>query len=101
MQYLAVARSTRQNPTEQELSITKQGIQQFKEDSHTQAVYGFAGENAGCVICECNSNQELAQYLTLNPLSVTSEWEIHPLVTADQTLQIIDQVQQKMKSMAA
>lgn len=101
MQYLVIGTSSTQVWTEEQLTITKMGLQQFQEDGRTQAVYGFAGENGGCLICDCSSNQELAEYLSLNPLSVVNEWETHPLVTAEQTIQIIDQVQQKMKQMAA
>lgn len=99
MRYLVVSRSNMENTTPEELEWVKQGIKQFRDDSHTKAYYGFAGEPAGCLICECNSNQELNQYLNLNPLSVLSEWEIHPLVTADETLQVLDMVQQQMKAM--
>lgn len=99
MQFLVIGRSNREASTAEELTWAKQGVQQFRDDPHTRAVYGFAGEMAGCMICECNSHQELNQYLALNPLALTNDWEIYPLVTADEIIQVLDQAEQHMKAM--
>lgn len=99
MQFLVIGRSTASGWNQDDINLTRMGVKQFRDDGRTKAIYGFAGENGGCLICECNTAQELNQYLSLNPLFLNNEWEIHSLVTADESLAVLDAAEKHLESM--
>lgn len=102
MQFLVIGRMTQtaseQNP--EQISWVKQGIKQFEDDTHTKAVYGFAGEWATCIICEFDSAADLSQYLSLNPLGMLADWDVHPLATPSETIQTLDMVEKHVRQAA-
>ena len=102
MQFLVLGR-TAQTTTEQsaeQISWVKQGIKQFQEDPRTKAVYGFAGEWVACIICDCDTAAELGQYLTLNPLGMLADWEVHPLATPSESIQTLEMLEKHLQQAA-
>lgn len=100
MEFLVIGRSTQfSEPDAEYLAMIRQGIQQFQDDTRTKAFYGFAGEWGGCLICDVGSATELDQYLTLNPLGMMTEWEIHPLTAAADILKTMEMFEKHVQNM--
>lgn len=101
MVFLVVGRVPQTGNYEPEqIAWVRQGIKQFQQDSHTKAFYGFAGESAACLICDVKTTGELDQYLSLNPLSMMAEWEVHPLVEPKESLRTLDMLEKAIKKAA-
>lgn len=101
MQFLVIGRVLPTNLTasEQEVEMTIAGMKQFQEDNRTKSLFGFAGEDAGCLICDCNTAEELDEYLMLNPLSMFTEWEIHTLTSAEKTVATMEMLLKHIKQL--
>ena len=98
MEFLVIGRAAPGELSGDQIEWMKQGVQQFRDDPRTKGQYGFAGEPAGCIICSCNSAAELHQYLSLNPLSLMTDWEVHPLITAEEIMQTVDMLEKHVKA---
>lgn len=85
-------------PGEEHVDLMIQGLQQFQQDPRTKAIYGFAGENAGCILCDCNSAEELDQYLTLNAVSQFAEWEVHALTPVNAVINTMQMLSKHLKA---
>lgn len=101
MQFLVIGRTipASVSATQQQVKMTIDGIKQFQSDNRTKALYGFAGEDAGCLICECDTAEELDEYLMLNPLTMFTEWEIHTLTSAERTVATMEMLLKHIEEM--
>ena len=61
-------------------------IKQLENDGKVLAGGALIGQRAGLVIADVASNEELAEMLNRLPLSAYLEWEVSPLIPAQQAL---------------
>ena len=86
-------------PMGQELAMVKAGLEAFSKNPKLKNFYTFAGERGGVGIWDVDSAEELSRALSTNPLSRLASWEIHALVSPEQTLSILNEVEQMMAQM--
>lgn len=101
MKFLALGRTSAGQTTSANADLIKEGTQQFQNDDRTIDFYGFAGEWLALVICDVESNEELNEYLFTNPLTVLTDWEVHPLLTPNEVLNQMDKVSDLIQKRAA
>ena len=61
-------------------------IKQLENDGKVLAGGALIGQRSGLVIADVASNEELAEMLNRLPLSAYLEWEVSPLIPAQQAL---------------
>ncbi len=61
-------------------------IKQLENNGKVLAGGAMIGQNAGCVIANVDSNEELAEMLNRLPLFAYLEWEVVPLIPAQSAL---------------
>ncbi len=61
-------------------------IKQLENDGKVLAGGALIGQRSGLVIADVTSNEELAEMLNRLPLSAYLEWEVSPLIPAQQAL---------------
>ena len=66
---------------------TWQVIKQLESDGKVLAGGAVIGQRSGLVIADVDSNEELSQMLNRLPLSAYLEWEVDPLIPAQQALE--------------
>ncbi len=62
-------------------------IKQLENDGKVKAGGAIIGQRAGLVIADVSSNEELSEMLNRLPLSAYLEWDVKPLVPAQQALE--------------
>ena len=62
-------------------------IKQLENSGKVLAGGALIGQNAGCVIADVASNEELAEMLNRLPLFAYLEWEVAPLIPAEKALE--------------
>lgn len=81
-------------PPEQWLELAAkylESIMEYKKQGKIVAHGGFVGRQAGCIIWDVDSNEELQRLLTQQPLWPFMEWEITPLISTEHALESIKQ----------
>ena len=73
-------------PPEKALELAIASIEQIKKDPRPKAAYSFAGLPGGIAIVDVKSHVELDAIITSLPLSLTSNFQIYPLMTLDEAL---------------
>lgn len=66
---------------------TWEQIKQMEADGRVVAGGAFIGQNAGCVIADVSSHEELAEMINRLPVSAMVTWEVLPMIHADSALQ--------------
>ncbi|TET53683.1 MAG: hypothetical protein E3J54_03670 [Actinobacteria bacterium] len=101
MQFLAIGKydpSLSQLSQVELLPIMRKGIKQFEEDERTQSIYGLAGEPTIALITDVDTAGELDQFLSLNPLSISTDWEVHSLTNASELNETMTMLEEKVVS---
>jgi hypothetical protein len=88
-------------PARQQLSLIYDGLKEFKQDSRTEELYGFAGEWGGVLLCNVESALELDEYVSLNPMSQVVKWEAHNVSTLDDQLQLMEKLMKHQRAQKA
>jgi hypothetical protein len=88
-------------PAKQQLSLIYDGLKEFKQDSRTEELYGFAGEWGGVLLCNVDSGLELDEYISLNPMSQVVKWEAHNVSTLDDQISIMEKLIKHQKAQKA
>jgi len=98
MEFLVISNSNTNDMGLEELNNVRDGINQFKNDTRTKALYGFAGREGGVMICEVETAGELDEFLNLNPISAMREYEIVPLATIEERNNLLDKVERHLEA---
>lgn len=98
MEFLVISNPNTTNMGLEELKNVRDGINQFKNDKRTKALYGFAGREGGVMICEVETAGELDEYLNLNPISAIREYEIVPLATVEERNALLDKIERHFEA---
>jgi muconolactone delta-isomerase len=69
------------------VASTWQAIKQLENNGKVLAGGAMIGQQAGCVIVDVASNEELFELLTRLPIAGYIDWEIVPLIKADTALE--------------
>jgi muconolactone delta-isomerase len=81
-------------PPEQWLEIVTNGLEtimNYKKQGKVIVHGAFVGRQAGCIIWDVDSNEELQRSLTQLPFFPFMEWEITPLISTEHTLESLKQ----------
>ncbi len=88
-----------QNVSKDEVvSALLQGLREYRQDSRTEQVHGFAGEPRGIIICNVETAQELHEYMTLNPMAEFIEWEAHNSLSVDENISALEKQVKHLKA---
>ncbi len=101
MQFLAIGKydpSLSQLSQIELLPIIREGIKQFEEDERTQSIYGLAGEPTIALVADVDTAGELDQFLSLNPISMSTDWEVHSLTNASELNETMSMLEEKVVS---
>ncbi len=69
------------------VASTWEQIKQMEADGHVVAGGAFVGQNAGCVIADVASHEELSELINRLPVSAMVTWSVTPMIPADSALQ--------------
>ena len=86
-------------PPQQELALIRAAVETWAGNPKTKAVYGFAGERAGCAIIEADSAAELNRSVVVNPGGGLFDYEIHSLMTAQEIVAGLTEVEKLLAQM--
>ncbi len=87
MLFLVIARSTPgvpPMPPQQNLALVRAGIDMWANNPKVKALYGFGAYRGGCAIVEADSAADLNRSVLVNPSAVLYDYEVHPLLTAQE-----------------
>jgi len=98
MEFLVISNPTTTDIGLEELSNVRDGINQFKNDTRTKTLYGFAGREGGVMICEVETAGELDEFLSLNPISRIRDYDIVPLATVEERNALLDKVERHLEA---
>jgi len=71
-------------PPQQELALIKAGIEMWASNPKVKALYGFGAYRGGCAIVEADSAADLNRAVLVNPSAGLYDFEVHPLITAQE-----------------
>lgn len=66
-----------------------EAIMDLRKEGKVQVHGGFVGRQAGCIIWDVDSNEELQRLVSNLPLWPFMDWEVTPLVSTEQALQSV------------
>jgi len=77
-------------PPKQWLEIVLKGMEavvNYKKEGKIVVHVGYVGRQAGTIIWDVESNEELMQILSQLPFWPFMEWEVIPLISTEQTIE--------------
>lgn len=83
------------------VASTWQTIKQLENSGKVVAGGAFIGQQAGCVIADVASNEELADLLNRLPIFGYLEWEVIPMIPAERALETAKWTLQQLASARA
>ena len=66
-------------------------VMNYKKEGKVVLHVGYAGRQAGTIVWDVDSNEELMRTLSQLPFWPFLEWEIIPLVSTEQTIESVKQ----------
>ena len=81
-------------PPSQWLELVEKNLEdilKYKEQGKIIVHGGYVGRQAGCIIWNVDSNEELQRLITQLPLWPFMEWEIIPLISTETALESVKQ----------
>jgi len=68
-----------------------EAIMDYKKQGKVVVHGGFVGQQAGYIIWDVDSNEELQRLVSQQPVWPFMEWEIVPLISTEQALESVKQ----------
>jgi len=88
-------------PDEEWLGLVIKGIEEvvrYREEGKVVFHGGVVGRQAGCMIWDVESNEELQRLLSQLPFWPLMEWEITPLISTEQALESLKQARELVRA---